>query len=139
MQIDNSNHTVQKLEKEYLSQIEKQSLADLAITYEMPLDNITDMFDLINTVSDDGIKFLLHNEEFLNLPILAHCCHGEEEEKVETFLIEHYSDDDYRAIEIKYGICSLSFCAKIPEWEVNNSKYKTVRDILPLIDSEFKI
>ncbi len=137
MSTNYSSNLVEGLEREYLSNIRNQSLSELSDLCGLPLDNFTDLLDLANMIYDKAIQYLLQKEEFLNIPIIAHFSR----ESKETFLIEEYALNEnnvipYRAIEIdtESGYCCLSFCVRHLDGEVKNSKYKVVRDILPLID-----
>ncbi len=135
MENNNVNYPVKELEEDYLSSIRNSSLAELSEKFGTPLDNLTDLMDLVIQLYETGINGLLQQEKFLNLPIIAHCSVGERE----SFLIESFPSGNgtcYRAIDIdnENHTCALSFQIRMPKYEVKDSKYKTVRDILPLID-----
>ena len=133
----NKTNTALKLEQEFISTIKGKSLADLSDMAKQPLDNITALNDLITALCNNGIKYLFHSEEFLSLPIKAHYRYGESE----SFLIGAYPQykefvPHGRAVEITDGMAQLSFIVPTQENIVYNSRYKTVRDIIPLINFE---
>lgn len=135
MEGNNVNYPVRELEEDYLSYIRNDSLTELSEKFGVQLDSLTDLIDLAINLYKTGIRSLLQKEKFLDLPVIAHCSYGNRE----AFLIEAYPLDNgtgYRAISIdnENHTCDLSFHSRIPEYEVKDSKYKTVRDILPLMD-----
>lgn len=135
MKDNNMNYPVSELENSYLSYIRNDSLTELSEKFGVQLDSLTDLSDLFTNLYKTGIRYLLQQEEFLDLPVIAHHSFGDHE----TFLIEAYPLDNgtgYRSISIdnESQTCDLAFSVRQPEYEVKNSKYKTVRDILPLIN-----
>lgn len=135
MEDKNVNYPVSELENSYLSYIRNDTLTELSEKFGVQLDSLTSLLDLSINLYKTGIRYLLQQEEFLDLPVIAHSSYGNSE----NFLIEAYPSDNgtgYRSISInnENRTCDLSFGVRLPEYEVKNSKYKTVRDILPLID-----
>lgn len=137
MSIKFSTNICSILEQEYLSSIKNLSLSELSATYGQPLNNLTDLLDLVNMLYDKGLKSLFQNKDFLNIPIISHYSYNE----TDSFLIEVCSPDKetilpYRAISIdrERGDCHLAFVGEMPEYEIVDSKYKIVKDLLPLIE-----
>lgn len=136
MNIKFTTNICELLEQEYLSSIKNLSLSELSATYGQPLNNLTDLLDLTDMLYDKGIKDLFQKDEFLNLPIMAHYSYDMED----SFIIGKGSPREecipsYRAISIdrERNQCHLSFHALTPEYEVKDSEYKIVKDLLPLI------
>lgn len=137
MKKEKSDHVMYKLEREYISHITNQSIADLAAVLACRTDTMDDIFDLMRVLDNNQIKYLFNNKEFLNLPILTHYKYKD----YDKFFIESLDGicgvDCYNiiSINIEKKECLLHFSGTTPEFkEVKDSEYKFVRDLLPLID-----
>lgn len=132
-----SDHVMYKLEREYISHITNRSIADLAAELAYRIDTMNDMYDLISMLYDKQIKYLFNNEEFLNLPIIAHYKYKD----FDKFFIETHDSiggiDCYNIISINSANkeCCVCFSSTTPEFEeVTDSEYKIVKDLEPLIE-----
>lgn len=130
------SHVMYQLEREYISHITNQSIADLAAVLAYRIDTMNDMYDLISMLYDKQIKYLFNNEEFLNLPIIAHYKYKD----FDKFFIETHDSigeiDCYNTISINSANkeCRVCFSTTPDFEEVTDSDYKFVRDLLPLIE-----
>lgn len=124
----NPNNLIHELEREFISHVMNQSLADLSAVLGFKLDNLTALGDIGDVLKEKGLLYLIHNKDFLDLPVLFHQNDGDKD----TFLLEKWGDSFYRAIEFdsEGGYNGLSLCVKMPEHEVKDSKYKTIWDII---------